>query len=92
MPSEVDDLFSFEWQHMLPGDRRALALIAYCSEVEQREARGIFVPWSELTTVDRMALVRAMRRVGELATQCADILQRAHDAIERAPIEASRYG
>lgn len=90
--AEVDELLAHEWQHMLPGDRRALALIAYCSEVEQREARGVFVPWSELTTVDRMALIRAMRRVGELATHCADILQRAHEAIERAPIERARYG
>lgn len=80
----VDLVLAELWQRMLPGDRRALALIGYCYTLERRLAADNFVPWEKLTTVDRMALIRAMYAIGELARDCARELQRADEQLQAA--------
>lgn len=81
--SGADQILADTWRTMLPGDRRALCLISYCNTLERRLARGEFVTWFELETADRMAIVRGMRIIGELAHQCSRALERVRTELER---------
>lgn len=79
----LDDVLADLWLQLLPRDRRALALIGHCNALERRLARDDFMPWRELETADRMALIRAMRVVGELAHTCAIALGEARESLEQ---------
>jgi hypothetical protein len=39
--------------------------------------------WSELSTLDRMQLVRAMHALAELAVECAGALARSREALNK---------
>lgn len=78
----IDLVMTDVWRRMLPGDRRALAVMGYCHNLERKLLKGDFVPWTELETADRIALIRSMRTVGDLAEMCAGVLEQARDAVE----------
>jgi hypothetical protein len=82
LSESVDDVMADVWRRMLPGDRRALAVMGYCLELERRLAAGEVIRWTELETTDRVALVRTMRSIGDLAAHCAAGLARARIAVE----------
>jgi hypothetical protein len=78
----LDHVMSDVWRRMLPGDRRALAVMGYCHTLDRQLAKGEFVPWAELQQADRIALIRSMRTVGDLAVTCAGVLEQARLAVE----------
>lgn len=78
----LDDVLGELWSQLMPRDRRALALIGYCFTLECRLAAEERIAWPDLETADRMALIRAMSVVGELAQQCAAGLQLARASLD----------
>lgn len=82
MTPRLDVVLGDVWLRLPPWDRRALALIGHCYTLERRLAKEKFVPWPELETNDRMALIRAMRVIGDLAEQCAAGLELARASLE----------
>jgi hypothetical protein len=80
--ARIDAVFGDVWLRLPPWQRRALALVGHSYSLERRLARDEFVPWPELETADRMALIRAMRVIGELATECAEALDRARLSLD----------
>lgn len=82
MTPRLDVVLGDVWLRMLPRDRRALALLGHCNTLERRLAHCDFVPWSELDAVDRVAIIRAMSVIGELAGDCAQALIRARREVE----------
>lgn len=83
----IDQLMTDVWRQMLPGDRRALAVMGYCHTLDRKLAAGQLVAWADLESADRVALIRSMRHIGELAIDCAIVLAQA-----RATVDADARG
>lgn len=82
MTTVSDDLAEFWFWLPLP-DRRALCALARVDRwVPERQ-------WSELATHEKMALVRAMLAVGELADECAQALAGTWRAIQEQATRAT---
>jgi hypothetical protein len=83
MAPRLDQVLADLWTDLRPNDQRVLALIGHCYTLESRIRAGERAPaWSELETADRMALVRSMRVVGELAELCAERLELARVSLD----------
>lgn len=80
--SALDNVMLNVWECLPAGERRALAVMAYCHALDRELAQGKFVSWAELQTADRVALIRSMSTVGELAITCAAVLETARGALE----------
>lgn len=70
------------WECLPASDRRVLALVANCHALDAELVQGKFVSWEELQTADRVALIRSMRVIGDLAMTCAAVLETARGVLE----------
>lgn len=82
MTPRLDTVLGDLWEQLWPQHRRALALLGHCLTLERRLEAGEKPAWSELESVDRMAIIRAMRLSAELAELCAEGLLLARESLD----------
>jgi hypothetical protein len=80
--SALDNVMLNVWENLPAGDRRALAVMASCNSLDEELKKGKFVSWAELQATERIALIRSMRTIGDLALTCAAVLETARGVLE----------
>src|SRR3990170_6473379 len=78
------------WECLPASDRRVLAMVAGCCVLDAELAQEKFVPWADLQPSERVALIRSMQAIGDLAVTLAAVLETARgvlaDCAEALPV------
>jgi hypothetical protein len=80
----LDQVMRNVWECLPASDRRVLAMVAGCCVLDAELAQSKFIPWADLQPSERVALIRSMHAIGDLAVTLAAVLETARGVLDEA--------